>query len=194
MQLHCLCTKNAATHRNGLNLPLGVAARGWTIRLKPKLYVRTYFRETLPSLSEIANGKLAQSSVFSLSYFSVLLVQNVHKFTLLAKKSKYVMCKRQGKRFCFCCRHAGPSEDAHREDDHPGGGAVRYDRECQGEDPGQGRDPAGPAETHFRWSVELHRIPQPKGLNMPGGYLKRCPNLRRLSVLWASILHRCAWA
>merc|ERR1712196_480102 len=35
-------------------------------------------------------------------------------------------------------------QDAHRQDDHARGRAFRLDRECQGQDPGQGGDPARP--------------------------------------------------
>jgi hypothetical protein len=36
------------------------------------------------------------------------------------------------------------------EDDHPRGGVVGHDRQCEGEDSGQGGHPAGPAAAHLR--------------------------------------------
>merc|ERR1712032_1440365 len=48
-------------------------------------------------------------------------------------------------------RYADLCEDPHREDHHPGGRALRHHRECQGQDPGQGGHPPGPAEVDFCW-------------------------------------------
>ncbi len=97
----------------------------------------------------------------------------------------------------MCCRHVdGLHEDFDGQDTYIGSGAIGHDRECQGEDPGQRGNPSGPATSDLRWSVdpvELLSIPQPEGLNMPWGYLKMCPILRRLSVLWVTMLERCAW-
>ena len=49
--------------------------------------------------------------------------------------------------------HADFRQDPHRQDDHPRSRAVRHNRECQGEDPGQGGHPAGPAASELRWFV-----------------------------------------
>ncbi|KAH8619240.1 Ubiquitin 2 like Rad60 SUMO like Ubiquitin family Ubiquitin like domain [Trypanosoma vivax] len=47
---------------------------------------------------------------------------------------------------CACARrHADLREDADGQDDRAGGGGERHDREREGEDPGQGGYPAGPA-------------------------------------------------
>merc|ERR1712182_93116 len=45
-------------------------------------------------------------------------------------------------------RDADIREDADGEDDHAGRGVVGHDRQREGEDPGQGGDPAGPAAAH----------------------------------------------
>merc|ERR1712118_323013 len=46
-------------------------------------------------------------------------------------------------------RDADIREDADGEDDHAGRGVVGHDRQREGEDPGQGGDPAGPAAAHL---------------------------------------------
>ena len=47
-------------------------------------------------------------------------------------------------------RHADLREDADGQDDHPRGRGQRLDREREGEDPGQGGHPAGPAAADLR--------------------------------------------
>ena len=46
--------------------------------------------------------------------------------------------------------HADLRENADGEDDHAGGGAVGFDRQRQGEDPGQGGNPARSAAPDLR--------------------------------------------
>merc|ERR1711934_529167 len=53
--------------------------------------------------------------------------------------------------------HADLREDPHREDHHPGGRALRHHRECEGQDPGQGGHPPGPAEVDLRWQAARRR-------------------------------------
>lgn len=50
----------------------------------------------------------------------------------------------------FAWRYADLREDVDREDDHPRGGVLRHDRQCEGEDPRQGGYPARPAAPYFR--------------------------------------------
>merc|ERR1712184_169777 len=50
-------------------------------------------------------------------------------------------------------RYADLREDPHREDHHPRGRALRHHREREGQDPGQGGHPPGPAEVDLRWQA-----------------------------------------
>merc|ERR1712216_1021112 len=52
-------------------------------------------------------------------------------------------------------RHADFRQDPHGQDDHPGRRAVGHDREREGEDPGQGGHPAGPAAPHLRGRMKV---------------------------------------
>merc|ERR1712227_375622 len=65
-------------------------------------------------------------------------------------------------------RHADLREDAHRQDRHAGGRAVRLDRQREGEDPGQGGHPARPAAPDLRRQAARGR-PHPVGLQHPEG-------------------------
>merc|ERR1712086_1187131 len=47
-------------------------------------------------------------------------------------------------------RNADLCEDFDRQDNHPGGGALRLYRECEGQDPGQGGNPTRPAKVDLR--------------------------------------------
>merc|ERR1712127_1061389 len=64
--------------------------------------------------------------------------------------------------------HADLREDPDRQDDHPGGGGLRYHRECEGKDPGQGGNPPGPAEADLRWKAARGRQ-DPERLQHPEG-------------------------
>merc|ERR1712193_202712 len=69
-------------------------------------------------------------------------------------------------------RHADLREDPHREDHHPGGRALRHHRECEGQDPGQGGHPPGPAEVDLRWQAARRRkdsvrLQYPEGVHPP---------------------------
>ena len=44
-------------------------------------------------------------------------------------------------------------EDPDWQDHHLGGGGFRHHRECEGQDPGQGRHPSRPAETYLCWKA-----------------------------------------
>jgi len=59
-------------------------------------------------------------------------------------------------------------DDADGEDDHAGGGEQRHHRQREGEDPGQGRHPAGPAAPHLRGEAAGRR-PHPGRLQHPEG-------------------------
>merc|ERR1712108_62719 len=65
-------------------------------------------------------------------------------------------------------RYADLREDPHREDHHPGGRALRHHRECEGQDPGQGGHPPGPAEADLRWQAARRRK-DPLRLQHPEG-------------------------
>merc|ERR1712203_1138873 len=69
-------------------------------------------------------------------------------------------------------RHADLREDPHREDHHPGGRALRHHRECEGQDPGQGGHPPGPAEVDLCWQAARRRkdplrLQHPEGVHPP---------------------------
>merc|ERR1712119_255532 len=59
-------------------------------------------------------------------------------------------------------------EDPHREDHHPRGRALRHHREREGQDPGQGGHPPGPAEVDLRWQTARRRK-DPLRLQHPEG-------------------------
>ena len=52
-------------------------------------------------------------------------------------------------------------EDPHGQNDHPRGRTLGHDRQCEGQDPGQGRNSSRPTETHLcrkaarGWQVRL---------------------------------------
>ena len=43
--------------------------------------------------------------------------------------------------------------NAHRKDGHSQRGVLGLDRECKGQDPGQGGNPSRPAATHLCWEA-----------------------------------------
>ena len=60
------------------------------------------------------------------------------------------------------------------QDDHPGGGVVGYDRQCEDQDSGQGGDPPGPAATDFCRQAAGGRahaggLQHPEGVNAAPG-------------------------
>merc|ERR1711988_14229 len=65
-------------------------------------------------------------------------------------------------------RYADLREDADGQDHHPGGRGLLLDRECEGEDPGQGGHPAGPAASDIRGQAARGRA-HPCGLQHPEG-------------------------
>ncbi|KAG5464932.1 hypothetical protein LSCM4_00380 [Leishmania orientalis] len=65
-------------------------------------------------------------------------------------------------------RHADLREDAHRQDDRAGGGGERHHREREGQDPGQGGHPAGPAAPDLRRQA-AGGGPHARGLQHPEG-------------------------
>uniref|UniRef100_A0A0D9Z4Y1 Uncharacterized protein n=1 Tax=Oryza glumipatula TaxID=40148 RepID=A0A0D9Z4Y1_9ORYZ len=76
-------------------------------------------------------------------------------------------------------------EDADGEDHHPRGGEQRRRRQRQGQDPGQGRYPAGPAAPHLRREAaggwpHAGRLQHPEGVHAsPGASPTRRPHLDR---------------
>eukprot|EP01116_Phalansterium_solitarium_P004106 TRINITY_DN14_c0_g1_i24.p1 TRINITY_DN14_c0_g1~~TRINITY_DN14_c0_g1_i24.p1 ORF type:complete len:314 (+),score=67.99 TRINITY_DN14_c0_g1_i24:92-1033(+) len=64
--------------------------------------------------------------------------------------------------------HADLRQDPDRQDDHARGRVERHDRQRQGEDPGQGGNPAGPAASHLCRQAARGR-PHPVGLQHPEG-------------------------
>merc|ERR1712011_19323 len=65
-------------------------------------------------------------------------------------------------------RYADLRQDPHWQDHHPWGRALRHHRERQGQDPGQGGHPPGPAEVDLRWqaarrSAYLHLVLRLRG-------------------------------
>uniref|UniRef100_A0A0E0QS84 Uncharacterized protein n=1 Tax=Oryza rufipogon TaxID=4529 RepID=A0A0E0QS84_ORYRU len=69
----------------------------------------------------------------------------LHRPPLICGRERSFVRRREGE-----WQDADLREDAHREDDHAGGGEQRHHRQRQGQDPGQGRYPAGPAASHLR--------------------------------------------
>ena len=59
-------------------------------------------------------------------------------------------------------------ENPHGEDHHPRGRVLRHHRQRQGQDPGQGRHPSGPAATDLRRETARRR-PYPRRLQHPEG-------------------------
>merc|ERR1712048_248042 len=65
-------------------------------------------------------------------------------------------------------------QDADRQDHHAGRGGIRHDRQCQGEDPGQGGHPARPAAAHLRGQAargrpHALRLQHPEGVDAAPG-------------------------
>merc|ERR1711997_1160805 len=65
-------------------------------------------------------------------------------------------------------------EDSHWEDHHLGGGAKRFYRECEGQDPGQGGHSPRSAEAHLRWQAaggwqDPLRLQHPEGVHSSPG-------------------------
>ncbi|PWZ05120.1 hypothetical protein Zm00014a_028650 [Zea mays] len=63
-------------------------------------------------------------------------------------------------------------EDPRRQEHHPGGGELGHGRERQGQDPGQGGHPSGPAAPHLRRQAagrrpHLGRLQHPEGVHAP---------------------------
>merc|ERR1711936_1093518 len=88
-------------------------------------------------------------------------------------------------------RYADLREDPDREDHHLGGGALRLDRERQGQDPGQGGNPPRPAEVDLRWKAargwkDSLRLQHPEGVHSSscaqtqGRYADLPPDQQRL--------------
>uniref|UniRef100_A0A452ZWR0 Ubiquitin-like domain-containing protein n=1 Tax=Aegilops tauschii subsp. strangulata TaxID=200361 RepID=A0A452ZWR0_AEGTS len=66
------------------------------------------------------------------------------------------------------CQDADLREDPDGQDHHAGGGVLGHHRQRQGQDPGQGGDPAGPAAPHLRRQAAGGR-PHPRRLQHPEG-------------------------
>merc|ERR1711962_646404 len=69
-------------------------------------------------------------------------------------------------------RYADLRQDPDWQDHHPGGRALRHHRERQGQDPGQGGHPPGPAEVDLRWQAargrqDPLRLQHPEGVHSP---------------------------
>ena len=64
--------------------------------------------------------------------------------------------------------HADLREDPNGQDHHPRGRVLRHHRQCEGQDPRQGRNPAGPAAAHLRRKAARGR-PNPSRLQHPEG-------------------------
>merc|ERR1712151_1197840 len=71
-------------------------------------------------------------------------------------------------------RHADLREDADGQDYHPGCGGQRHDRQREGQDPGQGGHPSGPAAPDLRgeaaggWT-HPQRLQHPEGVHAAPG-------------------------
>merc|ERR1712242_2479 len=70
--------------------------------------------------------------------------------------------------------HANLRENAHGQDHHPRGRAIRHHRECQVQDPGQGRYSSRSAAIDLRWQAargrpNLVRLQHPEGEHPPLG-------------------------
>merc|ERR1712047_171265 len=65
-------------------------------------------------------------------------------------------------------RYADLRQDPHWQDHHPRGRVLRHHRERQGQDPGQGGYPPGPAEVDLRWQAARGRK-DPLRLQHPEG-------------------------
>src|SRR6266702_1417460 len=63
-------------------------------------------------------------------------------------------------------RYADLCQVLHRQNYHLRGGIFRYDRQCEGEDPGQGRHPSGPATAYLHWQA-AQGWPHTLGLQHP---------------------------
>ncbi|PON44848.1 hypothetical protein PanWU01x14_263290, partial [Parasponia andersonii] len=61
------------------------------------------------------------------------------------------------------CNHTDLRENPNGKDDNPRGRVLRHHRQCQGQDSGQGRHPAGPAAAHLRQEAARGR-PNPSRL------------------------------
>merc|ERR1712004_818698 len=69
-------------------------------------------------------------------------------------------------------RYADLRQDPHWQDHHPRGRALRHHRERQGQNPGQGGHPPGPAEVDLRWQAaggrkDPLRLQHPEGVHSP---------------------------
>merc|ERR1712224_583484 len=62
--------------------------------------------------------------------------------------------------------YADLCENADRQNHHLGCGTIRHNRECQGENPGQGGYSSGSATPDFRWQTTRGRA-HPFGLQHP---------------------------
>ena len=65
-------------------------------------------------------------------------------------------------------------ENPNGEDDNLRGRIIRHDRQCEGQDPGQGRDPAGSAATDLRREAagrrkDTRRLQHPEGVDASPG-------------------------
>ena len=71
--------------------------------------------------------------------------------TFLKNQDKEITAAVEGKTLIdFINRNADLRQDTHRQDGHTRGRALGFDRECQGQDPGQGRHPARSATPDLR--------------------------------------------